>query len=824
MSEERPDPETLLRHVMEQERRARRGHLKVFLGYASRVGKTYRMLDEAQRRHRRGQDVVVGWVVRTPHDKLDPLLQGLELIEPLRGPDKTPGEMDVAAIVRRAPTICIVDELAHNNPPGALHPTRWQDVCQLLDAGIKVITAINVQYLDDLQDEVERLLGTRRSPTVPGSLIADADEVVLVDASQDDLIERGQGHPLEAPLLHLRELALRYAADTVEQQVEDYRQEHHIEQVWPTCERILVCLTAAEQADYLVERGYHTSSLLHGELHVVLASPDALWSHLEPEQRVQLQEVLARSRRLNAVVEVVVGALPRVLIDYARKHNITQLYVSHPKSALLHGLSPQRLLSGLSPQRLLRSLLAHADGIDVHVVADAPALAARGRGPEEQASVPSPPIDQGPATTTPASQSPTPRSPSSPTRLPPSSPPGSGGSPDTALQEAETRGKLKIYLGYAAGVGKTYQMLVDGNHLKERGHDVVIGYFEPHERADTMAQVRGLETVPRKQLHYRDKLFEEMDVAAVIARQPEYCLVDELAHTNIPGSLHDKRWEDVEELLEHGIHVWTTVNIQHLESLNDFVRRITHVQMRETIPDGLLTQATDVVLVDLTTRALLHRLQRGAVYPKPKAELALRNFFTEGNLNALRELALRQTADKSEWQREGQGLQPTAAPGPSPDRTAGETGPEPSEPHTPVGQPTALGRPPTRGQGPRDRVMVCLGAHPRGGALIRRAKRVADRLYAHCLVVHVAQTPGAALPSTVQQHFELAASLDLETRCLYGRDIASTLVDFAHQHGIGHVFLGQASPRSWVEAWRRPVVERVLLNARDLDVHIVADR
>ncbi len=209
-------------------------------------------------------------------------------------------------------------------------------------------------------------------------------------------------------------------------------------------------------------------------------------------------------------------------------------------------------------------------------------------------------------------------------------------------------GKLKIYLGYAAGVGKTYQMLVDAQELKQQGHDIVIGYFEPHGRADTIARTEGLEAIPRRKVEYRGAVFEEMDTPAILARHPEICVVDEFPHTNVPGSERTKRWEDVMAILEAGIGVLSTMNIQHLESLNDQVWQISGVRVRETIPDWVVRQADQVVMVDVTPGALVNRLLRGVVYSPEKSQRALENFFQESTLGALRELAMRQTAHESE--------------------------------------------------------------------------------------------------------------------------------------------------------------------------------
>ncbi len=210
------------------------------------------------------------------------------------------------------------------------------------------------------------------------------------------------------------------------------------------------------------------------------------------------------------------------------------------------------------------------------------------------------------------------------------------------------KGHLKVYLGYAAGVGKTYRMLEEAQAAHRQGVDIVIAYFEPHGRKETIAKTEGLEVVPRRSIVYGGARFEEMDTDAVLARHPAVAMVDEFAHTNVPGSERTKRWQDVHALLDAGIDVWTTMNVQHLESLNDQVWHATGVRVRETVPDWVVDEADEVVFVDLTPRALRNRLERGVVYPQEKAQRAMENFFTEGNLTALREMALRHTAHEVE--------------------------------------------------------------------------------------------------------------------------------------------------------------------------------
>jgi two-component system, OmpR family, sensor histidine kinase KdpD len=358
------------------------------------------------------------------------------------------------------------------------------------------------------------------------------------------------------------------------------------------------------------------------------------------------------------------------------------------------------------------------------------------------------------------------------------------------------RGKLKIFMGYAAGVGKTYKMLEEAQELKAAGVDIVIGYFEPHGRKDTIAKIEGLEIIPRRQVKYRDSVFEEMDTGAILARHPQVCVVDEFPHTNVPGSERLKRWEDVEILRATGIDVLTTMNIQHLESLNDQIWQISGIRVRETVPDWVVQQADEVVMVDLTPRALLNRLQRGVVYEREKAERALQNFFREQTLVALRELALRQAAHEVEHRMLEEETSPDG------------TSVAPRKQH---------------------KILVFVTADPKTAMVIRRAKRVSDFLSAECFAVAV-QPSGdlSGLPAVdrdaVERHLNFARNLRIETRILEGDDVASTLVDFGRRNHVTQIFLTRPSRKAWSPALSRDPVQRVIDLAKDMQVVIVSER
>jgi two-component system sensor histidine kinase KdpD len=353
------------------------------------------------------------------------------------------------------------------------------------------------------------------------------------------------------------------------------------------------------------------------------------------------------------------------------------------------------------------------------------------------------------------------------------------------------RGHLRIYLGSAAGVGKTYAMLNEGHRRSERGADVVVGFAEAHGRPQTSALLDGIETVPRAHLEYRGATFEEMDLDAVLARRPEIALVDEFAHTNVPGSRHEKRWQDVEELLDAGIDVISAVNIQHLESLNDVVEKITGVPQRETVPDAIVRAADQVEMVDMTPEALRRRMAHGNIYPPEKIDAALTNYFRTGNLAALRELALLWLADKVD-----EGLQ----------RYRVE--------HKITGSWEA-----------RERVVVALTGGPEGRTLIRRAARIAARSAGgDLLAVHVTKSDGltGADPAALASQRRLVESVGGSYHQVIGDDIPDALLTFARAENATQLVLG-ASRRSWLSAMLTGsgVGSRTIRGSGDIDVHIV---
>ena len=357
------------------------------------------------------------------------------------------------------------------------------------------------------------------------------------------------------------------------------------------------------------------------------------------------------------------------------------------------------------------------------------------------------------------------------------------------------RGRLKLYIGSAAGVGKTFRMLTEAHDLVRRGIDVVVGFIETHGRADTAAQLRDLEVVPRQQIPYRGVTLEEMDVDAVLGRQPQVAIVDELAHTNVPGTRHRKRWEDVMELLDAGINVISAVNVQHLESLNDVIASTLGVTVRETVPDWVVSTADQVVNLDISAEDLRERLREGKIYAKDKIDTALRNFFTDENLTTLRELALREVASSVDRTREAIVLRETGS-------------------H----------------EAPRtvDRVVVAMSSSPPyTRSLLRKASRIAGRLNSdwYCVYVQTPDERADRIDSAVQRqlvdNIQLAQSMGAEVVKLEGTDVAAALTTFARAKGATLLIVGQSHNSGLRHLLRGSVVKQLVNNAEGLDVLVV---
>ena len=363
-----------------------------------------------------------------------------------------------------------------------------------------------------------------------------------------------------------------------------------------------------------------------------------------------------------------------------------------------------------------------------------------------------------------------------------------------AAEERESRGKLKIFLGYAAGVGKTFSMLEAAHQRKDQGMDIVVGYIETHGRKETEAKAASLEVIPRRQLTYHGANLTEMDLDEVLKRHPQIVLVDELAHSNMPGSRHPKRFQDVEEILSAGIDVYTTVNIQHFESMNDVVRQITGVIVHETVPDRIMDEASEIEVIDLPPDELLQRLREGKVYIPDQAALAIEKFFRKGNLTALREISLRRAAERVDNQMRTYM------------RAESISGPWPAG----------------------DRILVCLSSHPLGERLVRAGRRLSDDLNAELIVAFV-ETPGHVhMPeenrARIQHNLNLAEELGARVVNLSGTSVAETVLEYARQNNVTKIIAGKPLRPRWFELLRGgSVVDQIIRESASIDIFVISE-
>lgn len=761
----RKTPEEILYSIS----RLHRGRLKIYMGAVSGSGKTYHMLQEGQMLKRQGVDVVICAVSTRQRPETFEQIGDLERIPSIHW--KKEGieckDLNLESLLERNPEVVLVDGLAHRNREGAQHPTRLDDIRYLLDHGISIITTVNAYELEGVSELAHKLTGIAVEHTISSDILDSADEVRLIDVTPEAILERlADGrfrHPNSSVfkrgnLAKLRELALRLVAEGVNESLEKHREAAGLFGPSGAGERILVSAQYHWNGSIYVRRGQQVAKRLGGDLLVV--------TFINPNQTLS-KEALAFKRSLLQLVEKVDGLfeeipiasrreLPRKLVRYAASHNVTRIVLGHSK------MSPwQEFWRGSLANRLLSKI----KNVDLLFMADSSEregrriLPARTRQNRELSVY---------------------------HRL-----------TDQEMEEQIRkirRGKFKVYIGAAPGVGKTYTMLREGNDLLRKQIDVVIGILETHGRAETSEQIGDLPIIPRSKTSYRGAELEEMDVAAIMKRNPEVVLIDELAHTNVPGSTNRKRYTDVLDILNAGISVISTLNVQHLESLNDAVEQITGVRVRETVPDHILQLADEVQLIDVSPASLQQRMREGRIYAANKIEQALSSFFKTGNLIALRELALREIADDVDERLE------------SWERKASLRGPW------------------------RRKETICVGvtASPNAERLIRRGFRIAYRLKAEWYVIYVHK--GSVIPDGLNKRIDCLKELSSRLGGIFvvqftdkEREIASVLIDESNERMATQMVLGQSGRNLWRLVRHGSVVKTVLRRARHMDVLIVAD-
>lgn len=762
----RKTPEEILYSIC----KLHRGTLKIYIGSVSGSGKTYHMLREGHALKQQGIDVVICAVSTLQRPETVEQLGDLERIPSIHW-TKNEAELkdlNLDALLERNPEVVLVDGLAHRNRPDALFPTRLEDIKFLLSHDISVITTVNVYELEGYTEIAQKLTGIEVEHTVPADTLELADEVRLIDVTPETVLNRlAEGHLKvnkdtavfkRGNLGVLRELALRLVAEDVNASLEEHREEQGLIGPSGAAERILVSAQYHWNGSIYVRRGQQIAKRLNGDLLVIT---------FRNFKKPLSKEASTFRRSMIKLVEKVGGefeelpfpgrrGIPKTLVDYAIEHSVTRMVMGHTKHTRW-----QEFWQG----SIVNNLLKITKNIDIFLVADRAEhegeriLPAKIKSPKEQQKY---------------------------RRL-----------SDQEISEKIDkikRGKFKVYIGAAPGVGKTYTMLREGNDLLKKGVDVRIGLLETHNRKETIAQIGCLSTIPRQSLVYQRVNLEEMDTEAIIRSRPEVVLIDELAHTNVPGSKNRKRYEDVLEILDAGISVITTVNVQHLESLNDAVEQITGIRVRETVPDSILRMADEVQLIDVSPESLQQRMREGKIYAMTKIDQALNHFFKTGNLIALRELALREIADDVDERLES------------------------------LERKSSLRGPWRR----KEVIFVCVNTTPHADRLIRRGFRTAYRLKATWYVnyVHV----GGALSKELKMRLEALEKLTVRLGGKFivhegphPKKIAEILNVKADEVGATQMVIGQSKLSFWEELWKGSVVNRLIRQSRHRDVLIVAD-
>ena len=767
----RRSPEVLLQYIEQ----LKRGRFVILAAVASGAGKTTQLLHEGLAKAKAGLQVV--WATTPPADADE---AALRIVPPLQWKlgEQQLEDVNVAALIALMPDVVLVDGLAQPNRPEAERMHRLDDVRYLIKQGISVIATMNAYEDERISAQAKRIAGMDTRWTIPGDVLKEADEVRLLDVTAESLIERRREKSAEAAqqaeeinrkhrgklralaaersqITLLRELAFRTLADDVNGALEQQRHELGLEGPSGVTERIVVLAQYGWNGSIHIRRGDQIAKRLNGQLSIVTFVPtERRLNAIEASFKRSIVKLVAKlDAELTEIPIRSTREIPYRLAKYAWETGMTRIVLGHSRQTLWQELRHGSLATGM-----LRSL-THAD---LFFVAD--------RTVREGERI----IPVRPEGWKPLHQF-------------------KRQSPVEIEEKAKRlqRGRFKIIIGAAPGVGKTYKMLKEGCRLQEQGVDVVIGLLETHGRQETAAQVKGLQLIPRAQIEYNGHRLEEMDTNAILLRKPELVLVDELAHTNVPGSVRAKRYEDVQVLLEAGISVMTTVNIQHLESLNDAVEQLTGVRVRETVPDVILRMADEMELIDVSPQTIQERLRQGSIYALDKVPQALSHFFRISNLIGLRELALREVADDVDerleaWERRAQ----------------------------------------LRGPWRREEVIfVCVELDERAERLIRHGFRIAHRLKAQLLVACVPLKQTESVDAErVSAHKRLTERLGGTYQLHHAttrRKWAQDIMLIADQSFATQLIVGVPTRRRRQRELGR--MKRLLRLARHMDVLILTD-
>lgn len=728
----RLEPDEILKQIV----KLSSGRHKIFLGMAPGVGKTYRMLEEARELKKKNVDIVIGYIEMQGRQENESLINMFESIpkKAYKINNKDFYDLDLEAIIERKPATVIIDELAHSNIPGALNKKRYEDVQEMLKNGISVLSTLNTHHLESIAPIVEKQLSIKVNETVPDWVLNQADEVVLVDIPIDELHERLKRKQIynEDQLKHafknffkrnnlylLRDLALNVLAERVDIEVVSEKLKAKIK------DRILVSCKPEEESENLIKHAGIISEIIHGDLDVMCILKNSIDNKITD----LLRKTTKNSKGNFFLIKDIKRNIADELVHFIKLNRITQVIMGYPK---------KRKFKDFFYKPTIFQVMEKTSNLDIIVI---------GKNHLEEKDL-------------------------------------KANLNDDDLEKKQSNhnfGKLKIYIGMAPGVGKTYKMLQDARELIKQNKNVVLGVIDTHGRPETAQKMEGLPILPQKLTEHKGKYMPEFDLETAILTKPEYILVDELAHTNVPGSINNKRYQDVQYLLRAGINVMSTVNIQHIESLNDIVEQVTGIKVRETVPDWIISHASEIVLIDLSPEALQERLKAGKIYSLDKIEQALTHFFQKKNLIALRELSLREVAESVEHE-----MYPKSK---------------------------------------KSKILSFIDINSDTLRLVRKSARLASRLQSELIVMHIIKSTKNLTEEkkiAIIELEQLIVELGGDFRLVEGKNIVNEIINAERKIKPNYIVIGEPK-RSNISAFTESTAKEILRKISDPHIWIVGD-
>lgn len=722
---QRSNPDEILKQIV----KLSAGRHRLYIGMAPGVGKTHRMLEEAKEMKRRGIDIVIGYIENQNRPDNLKIISQLEVIPmkkiTINNCEYT--ELDLETILERKPACVVIDELAHSNIPGSLNSKRYQDVLELIKNGISVLSTINVHQIESIAPIVEKNIGIRINETVPDWVINKVDELMVIDMPIDELYKR-----LETKKIYTEE-QLKHALKNFFKKnnllmLRDLALNFLAEKVDTEVvseklkakikERILVAIATEEESIKVINHAILIAKTAHADLDIICFSNEL---HKQIDKLVSEFRELTKGVKGNFIlISESTKNISDILVKYIKSNRIT-LFITNRKS---------------NSQPFISEILSKSNNLDVLYIGEN----------ENKISY-------------------------------------TKENSDSIKRSNEfIPGKLKIYIGMAPGVGKTYKMLQEARELCKSDKNILLGVIDTHNREETAKLMAGLPVLPLKLIKHQDKFLQEFDLEAAILAKPEVIFVDELAHTNVPGSINNKRYQDVQYLLRAGINVVTAINIQHIESLNDIVEQFSGIKVRETVPDWIISHANEIVLIDISPEALQERLKEGKVYSLDKIEQALAHFFQKKNLIALRELSLKEVAENVEHQ-----LHPV-------DKTL--------------------------------RVLSIVDINDETLRLIRKSARIANRIQAELIVTHIVNNTNKLLDSrkiSIIQLEELVVELGGDFRLIEGKNLIDEICKLETKLKPYYIIISQSLSQPQLPLFKYNKLTSLLNKIRDAHVLIIGD-